>query len=111
MAKKSNAERITACEVEIVNMKDLFRKVCENDLPHIYAELGKLTTFATQTEAYFKEQVEHTKLLKEFDTKLDKLTDVVATIKNQESLGRKEKASILVAIIVSAASIITAFLK
>jgi len=90
-------ERVAVCETEITYLKDSVKRVCENELPHIYTELGKITTFLESIKPVFQD-------VKEIKTN-------IAKIRNQEKLGRKEKAEIVIAIIISISSVAIAYLK
>lgn len=110
MAKKSNGERIAVCETEIINIKDLLRKVCTNDIPHIFEAIGKLETFCVETRQIFKSVEVNSETLKAMDTKLAAIKLEVMSIQNQERLGKKEKVSIALAVIASITSVVVAFI-
>ena len=90
-------ERVAVCETEITYLKDSVKRVCENEIPHINLELGKIATFLESIKPVFQD-------VKEIKTN-------IAKIRNQEKLGGKEKAAIIIAIITSIASIAIAYLK
>lgn len=79
-------ERVAVCETEITHLKDVVKRVCENDLPHIYDKLDAITS------------------------SLASLRRDIKDIHNQEKLGKKEKAAIVVAVITAAASIVVAYI-
>ena len=78
-------------------MKDAMKKVCENELPHIYNKLDIISKFLETLKPVIKD--------------VEEIKNNTKSIRNQEKLGRKEKAAIVVAIIASIASIAVAYLK
>lgn len=85
-------ERVAICETEITHLKIAVSRICENEIPHIYTELDKITHYLSDLKPIFKNVEENTE-----------------AIRNQEKLGKKEKAAILLAAITGITSIILAY--
>lgn len=107
---EKNSERLAVCETKIDSIEKAVDHVCITDIPQIYDKLEALSNFSTETRSFFKLVATNTETLSSFNTKLDNLKTAVNSIQNQERLGRKEKASILIAVIVSLGSIAAAIL-
>lgn len=84
---------MAVCETEVSHLKIAVTKVCENELPHIYNEIDKITGFLSDLKPIMRDVSENTK-----------------AIRNQEKLGKKEKAAILVSVIAAVASITVALI-
>ena len=111
MAKKSTTERIAVCETEIVNLKSAVNRVCLSDIPNIYTKLEALSNFSTETRSFFKLVEANTETLKVFNIILTDVKNNMHQIRNQESLGKKEKASIILAVVAGVTSIIVTVLN
>lgn len=94
MAKKLS-ERVAVCETEITHLKDAMKKVCENELPHIYGKLDSISIFLSDLKPVLKTVEDNTEAIK----------NTTGNIQNQEKLGRKEKLAIALAVISSLTSI------
>ena len=111
LPKKSETERIAVCETEIVNLKSAVNRVCLSDIPNIYTKLEALSNFSTETRSFFKLAAANSETLKEVNSLLFSLKTDVSLLRNQESLGKKEKASIILAAVAGVTSIIVTFLS
>jgi len=110
MRKPSAPERLAVCETEISHIKTAVDRVCISDIPNIYAKLESLNNFSIETRSFFKLVEANTETLKAFNTILFDVKNNVQLIRNQEALGKKEKASIVIALIASISGIAVAFL-
>ena len=111
MPKKSETERIAVCETEIVNLKSAVNRVCLSDIPNIYMKLEALSNFSTETRSFFKLIAANAETLKDVNTTLSDLKNNVHLLHNQEALGKKEKASIILAVVAGVTSIIVTVLN
>lgn len=93
---KELSERVAVNETEITHLKATVKRVCENDLPHIYNKLDQITKFCDRIVPVVDDVKE--------------IKGTVSKIKNQEKLGRKEKAAIITSAIISAASVLVALI-
>ena len=110
MAKKTQQERIAVCETEIMNLKTMTERLFITDIPNIYTKLEMLSNFSTETRSFFKLVEANTETLKAFNIILTDVKNNMHQIRNQESLGKKEKASIILAAVAGVTSIIVTVL-